>query len=240
MRFLACVAVLTLAAVSPPAAASQLAEFHNAVEPAYSSYRSALFYLRTGNAMVAGFELEQMREHWAGVETQFSASPPDAYADDPTFTAVIRDVTDRVRQAAESAAGGDADGARATLLPIRESLAQLRKRAGVRVFSDCINEVDAAMDALYVFRKTPPDLADPEQVNRVKAGTAVLDYLLRRCDGEATPDVRGDGEFRRLVDGSREALANMFKALDRNDATAVVNILRELRSFCQILFLRFG
>ena len=176
----------------------------------------------------------------ASVDLRFSETPPDAFSDDREFAVVLGDVAQRVNRAVEAAAVGDAEGARATLLPIRESLSELRRRAGVRVFSDCIDEVSAAMDVLYVYRTSPPDLSDPEQMNRVKAAGAVLDYLLRRCDAEAAPDVRADVEFRRLVDGSRQAIAALFTSVDRKDARAVTNVLRELRSFERILFLRFG
>jgi hypothetical protein len=231
---------LALALTVSPAAASELAQFNTAVAGAYGFYRSALFYLRTGNTMVAGFELEQMQERWQAVEDRFAARPPDAFADDASFPDVLHDVGRRTRDAAQAATAGDGDGAAKALEPIRGWLAGLRERAGVRVFSDCIDEVGAAMDALYVFRKTPPDLSDPDQVNAVKARAAVLDYLLRRCDREADPAVRADGEFRRLVDGASAAVAAMFKALDRRDTTAVINVLRELRSFDHILYLRFG
>ena len=68
----------------------------------------------------------------------------------------------------------------------------------------------------------------------------MLEYAVQRCDGEAPPEVREDGEFRRLVDGMLAGRETMFRALGREDATAVVNLIRELRSFDRILFLRYG
>jgi hypothetical protein len=232
-------ACLALAA-APLAGASELRAFNAAVAEAYAFHRSALFYLRTGNAMVAGFELEQMRERWRAVAARFAGDPPDAFADDPGFDALLAEVAERTRAGAEAAAAGDGDGAREAIEPVRGALAALRARAGVRVFSDCIDEVSAAMDALYAYRREPPDLDDAAAVNAVKAKTGVLDYLLRRCDREAAPAVREDAEFRRLIDGSTAALAAMFRAIDRKDRTAVINVLRELHSFERILWLRFG
>jgi len=233
-------AAALLLAASAAGAASELSRFHDAVAGAYAHYRSAVFYLRTGNAMVAGFELDQMRERWSALEARFAANPPDAYADDADFAAILAGIGQRTTSAAGAAAAGDAEAAAAALEPVRGTLAAMRRRAGVRVFSDCVDEVNAAMDALYHYRRAPVDFADAAQVNDVKAKTAVLDYLVARCDGEASAAVRADGEFRSLVDGMRASGTSMFRALDRGDATAVVNVIRELRSFDRMLFLRFG
>ena len=235
-RLLAAALLLGAGAVQ----ASDLSRFHDALAQAYAPYRSAVFYLRTGNAMVAGFELEQMRERWSALEARYAAAPPDAYADETDFAATLAAIGHSADTAAEAAAAGDAEAAAAALEPVRGTLAAMRRRAGVRVFSDCVDEVNAAMDALYHYRRTPLDFTDRAQVDDVKARTAVLEYAVQRCDGEAPPEVREDGEFRRLVDGMLAGRETMFRALDREDATAVVNLIRELRSFDRILFLRFG
>jgi uncharacterized protein YukE len=234
------VTALLLLGTAAGAGASQLSEFHGAIAQAYGFYRSAVFYLRTGNTMVAGFELEQMRERWRGVRERYAGAPPDAYADDPRFARALADIAGHIESAAAAAADGDAGKASAALAPVHDTLAQLRRRAGVRVFSDCVDELNAAMDALYAYRHQRPDLADVSQANDVKAKAAVLRYLVRRCDGAADRAVREDDEFRRLIDGMLVASDAMFEAVDRKDTTAVVNLIRELRSFDRILFLRFG
>jgi hypothetical protein len=223
-----------------PSGASTLSEYHAAVAQAYGFYRSAVFYLRTGNTMVAGFELGQMHERWDEVRAHYERAAPDAYSDDPHFGPALAEIAGRIDTALQATADGDAERASAALAPVRVTLAELRRRAGVHVFSDCVDEINAAMDALYPYRRERPDLGDLAQVNDVKAKTAVLRYLLRRCDAAADPEVHEDEEFRRLVDGMLAASDAMFEAVDRKDTTAVVNIIRELRSFDRILFLRFG
>jgi hypothetical protein len=221
--------------------ASELSDFHSSVAQAYGFYRSAMFHLRTGNTMVAGFELSQMREQWEGLRTRYVAKPPDAYADLADFGSLLSSVGERAATAEEAIANGDAEAASEALAPVRGMLAQMRESAGVRVFSDHVDAVTAAMDALYEYRrKRPLDMQDAAQVNDVKAKAAVLHYLVQRCDAAARPEVRGDGEFRRLIDGMLASSADVPSSLDEKNETAVVNLLRELRSFERILYLRFG
>jgi hypothetical protein len=233
------VAAMLVAGAAPHA--SELSRFHDDVADAYAFYRSAAFYLGNGNAMVAGFELEQMRERWRVLTARYAQAPPDAYSDLPDFAATLAAIDARIASAAAGAAGADAEAAAKALAPVRRTLATLRARAGVRVFSDCIDEVNAAMDALYVYRRAEPlDVEDLAQVNDVKAKAAVLGYVLERCDAAADAAVREDPEFRRLVDGMLASSAAVFPALDRKDTAAVINLLRELRSFDRILYLRSG
>jgi hypothetical protein len=234
------VLVALLVATAAPRA-SELSDFHAAVADAYGFYRSAVFYLRTGNALVAGFELDQMRERWDALEARYAAAPPDAYSDLPDFAATLASIDERITAGSTAAAGGDAEAAAAALRPVRETLSAMRARAGVRMFSDCVDEVNAAMDALYAYRRRIPlDVEDAAQVNDVKGKAAVLDYVVGRCDAAAAPAVREDEEFRRLMDGMRASSRQIPTALDRKDATAVINLLRELHSFDRILYLRFG
>jgi len=52
--------------------------------------------------------------------------------------------------------------------------------------------------------------------------------------------IHSDIEFVRLFDGAESSVASLMPALDARDSQAVVNVLRELRSFDRILFFRFG
>ncbi len=59
------------------------------VADAWRHYRGAVFCLRTGNATVAGFGLEQMRSRWQLPRDRFSGAAPDAYSDDSRFAATL-------------------------------------------------------------------------------------------------------------------------------------------------------
>ena len=123
-----------------------------------------------------------------------------------------------------------------TLAPIRSALAALRARNQVRVFSDCIDEANAAMDALWVFRKSPPAFDKPEQVNDLRAKTAVAAYLYRRCVERAPATIAEAPEFKRIMGGTLESLGRMWAAIDAADEERVISILREIRSFDRMVW----
>lgn len=232
--------VLILLLFASSAGASELSRFNAAVAEAYTHYRTAAFYLHTGNPGVAEFELQQAAALWNEKVMPFRDAVPDAFADDAAWGGTLDDVDARLRQAQDLVQGNDAPAAEEVLLPIRDALADLRARSGVRVFSDCIDEANAAMDALWVFRHEPPDFTDAAAVNALRAQTAVTAYLYERCQAEAPPEVAETPEFQRIMEGTLTSLSRLWPAIDAGDAEVVISILREIRSFDRMLWLQFG
>lgn len=232
--------VFLLLLLAPTAGASELSRFNTAVAEAYTHYRTAVFYLHTGNPAVAEFELQRAIELWNDRVMAFRESAPDAYVDDSDWTTVLDDVSTRLQQARDLALSNEAEAAEAELLPIRDSLAGLRARSGVRVFSDCIDEANTAMDVLWVFRHEPPDFADAAAVNTLRAQTAVTAYLYERCQAEAPREIAEAPEFQRIMGGTLTSLSRLWPAIDAGDTEVVISILREIRSFDRMLWLQFG
>ncbi len=232
--------LVTSLALVRPADASDLAAFNAAVGKAYSHFRGSVFYLRTGNPAVANIELQQAASAWTAEVMPFRAAPPDAFGDDAQWSAVLLEVSERLAKAESLTRSGAIEPAEAELLPIRPTLAALRARNNVRVFSDCIDEANAAMDRLWVFRYEPPDFSVPAQVNKLKAETAITAYLYRRCQAEAPAEIASTPEFTRIMEGTIRSLARMWDAIDQGNEEAVISILREVRSFDRMLWLQFG
>jgi hypothetical protein len=233
-------ALTVAAALANPVEAGDLRHFNEAVAQAYDHYRGAVFYLRTGNAAVASIELDEAAALWRDTVLPFAARPPDAFADDPGFAAAITDLGGRLEQGAAQAAGGEIEAARDRLLPFRDGLAALRARSGIVVFSDHVDAANAAMDRLWVFRHEPPDWDDAAQVEALRAAVAVTVYAYGRCRDAAPVEVADTPEFQRLVTGALASLERLEPAIAARDTTAVVNTLREVRSFDQLLWLHFG
>ena len=231
---------LVLLLLAPAAGASELSRFNAAVAEAYAHYRTAVFYLHTGNPAVAEFELQQAVALWDEGVVPFRDAAPDAFADDAAWADTLDAVGARLLQARSLAQSNDAQAAEGELLPIRDALAGLRARSGIRVFSDCIDEANAAMDALWAFRHAPPDFADADAVNALRAQTAVTAYLYERCRAEAPPAIAEAPEFRRIMEGTLTSLSRLWPAIDAGDAEVVISILREIRSFDRMLWLQFG
>jgi len=233
-------AAVALLCWSGPAAAGELGAFNDAVAAAYAHYRGAVFYARTGNPGVSAVELELMAAKWRAVLDRFAAAPPDAFADDPTWGETLRGVGQRVATAAAAAQRGDADATVSALVPIREELAALRQRNNVVVFSDCVDELQAAVDAVWPYRREPPDFTSAEALDRFKARLGVVAYLFRRCHARAPAAARESAEFNRLFETGHDSLGRLWRALNDGDGARLIGALRELRSVDRMLFLRFG
>jgi hypothetical protein len=234
------VAGLLTAGVSGPAAANALHDFLADSAVAYGHYRTAASYLRTGNTDLAALELEQAGNKWKALNAHFAATPPDAFADDPKWRETLHEIGARLKGALAEIDEDRTDDAAKTLAPVRAMLGDLRRRNGIWVFSDRINELSDAMNRLWRFRKAPPDFAVPKTLRELREGTAVLGYLFGRVRAEAPKDIAGTEDFTRMVDGAQEAIGRMWHAIDTADTDLLINTLRELRAFDNLLYLKFG
>ncbi|SME89077.1 hypothetical protein SAMN06265365_101174 [Tistlia consotensis] len=241
-RLLALLICLALAGLTLPgvAAASDLSRYNAAVEAAYGHYRSAVFYLHNGNPAVADLELQDAVDAWRSGVLPFLTSPPDAYADDGEFDDALQEVAVRLQKAEALAANAEIEPAAEQLQPIRPRLAALRKRNGQRVFADCVEDANAAMDRLWEFRDARLDFGDRDQMNALRYAVSVTHFLYKRCQDEAPAETAKAPEFQRIVGGAVASLATLPEAIDQADAQRVVNLLRELRSYDRLFWLTFG
>lgn len=223
-----------------PAAATGLADFNAAVAHASEGYRSGLFYLHTGNPGLAAIELDGAAGAWHDLEAKFAGDPPSAFAHDPKFASTLHAVGAALDRGTKQADAGDAKAAQATLKPIRDELFELRRRNGVDVYADCVTELNRQMDRLFVYRHAPPDLADPAAVGKLKAAGAAYAAILQRCRRMAPARYTKADEFQRLYDGTAHSVSTLGPAADAGNPRTVINVLRELRSFDTMIFLRWG
>jgi hypothetical protein len=225
---------------STTAVADNLEAFKAASGEAYRHYRGAVLYLRTGNLDLAALELEDMAQKWDGLTIEFAAAPPDAFADDATWPETLADVGRRAHGALAAIDAGQADAAAETLAPVREALAELRRRNGVTFFSDHIDAVSAAMDALWHYRRAPPDFDDAAQTATLRERNAAMRAAVTTGQAAAPTAARDDPQFQRLMSGSLLSLERIDTAVERKDPQLLINSLRELKSFERILWMEFG
>lgn len=231
------VAVLAFPGV---AKADALTDFNTDVGNAYAAYRTAASYLRTGNAGLASLELADAVDTWKRIAGEAAKQPPPGFTNDPEFNAVIGAIGTALGKALVAAETDNAETGLSVLEPIRDALYELRRRNGMRLYADCVTELNREMDGLYVFRKTPPDLAKQAVRNAIKAGAAIYAHLLADCRQLAPTALTADGEFQRLFDGTAASVASLTPAADSKNPGTVINVLRELRSFDRIIYFRFG
>ncbi len=227
------------AAAAPPAAADSAQDFYAAVSAAYDPYREAIHYLDTGSAGLAALALDRAASAWREVRARFTDAPPAAYAGDLRWRATLEQIATALSNGRAAADRGDAKEALAALIPVRLELAELRLRSGQRVFSDCIDTMNAAAERLWAFRDTPPDRRRVGSIAAFKAAVMETDRWYRRCRDEAPPRFAQNQEFRRLFEGAIASLAKLDAAAD-GGGDRIVALLRELRAYDRLIWLRFG
>lgn len=240
IRLLLLLAGLLPALPPPAAAASTLGAFNAAVAGAMRHYRYAGYYLRTGNVALAAIELDAMRGKWRALAARYAAAPPDAFADDPRFAATLSSVAARVAAALGALDADNAAGAAARIGPIGDAVAALRRRNGIRIYADCIGDMDRAFATAWKYRRAPPDFADARQADAVRAAIAVVDYWYRRCHDRAPAAVAKRAEFRRLMDDAHASIRRLWRAVRTKNRLLLVNTLRELHALDRLIYLKFG
>ncbi|MBI1207091.1 MAG: hypothetical protein GC191_07360 [Azospirillum sp.] len=232
-----CLAVLPVLAVAQTPVAVTLADFRAGFAGAWAHYRAAVFYLDTGNPAVAALELAELAESWQRLTAHSVPAPFDA---DPQFSDDLQSAGAAFAAALAAAEQGAVESARAALAPVRGRLAAARARNGVVFFSDAVDEANRAFAALWGFRRDFPAVGDGAALDRMRAAVAVARYVWERCDRAAAATVRGDAEFRRIIDGALASFDQLWPALRAGDEMRAINILRELHAFDGLLFLKFG
>lgn len=233
MRGLRIVSVILclVAALPGPAAADEATDgFHAAVAATYRHYREAVHYFETGNDELADLALDQFVAGWEALLERYGKSPPGAYAKDAAFAETLAEIQAKVT----SGRGAAPDEVLHAIRPVRADLAALRKRNGQQVFSDCIDAMNAAMDRLWAYRQKPPDA---RQLPAFRAAVRLTAERYRQCLADAPPPVRDAAEFKRMMEG---ALASLARLEATADAETIVSLIRELRSFDKLIWLRFG
>jgi hypothetical protein len=232
--------VILLGVLPQQGLASDLGAFNDAFADAWAHYRQAVFYGRSGNVGVAALELDDFVAKWSVLAARFGDNPPDAFAEDLSWKSTLDSIGAIARQGLGQLDGGDVEGANKTLAPVRGIVGDLRRRNSVRVYSDHVDELSAAMDILAVYRREVKELGEPDARARVTKQAAIVAYLFDKCDARAPTAVRVDPEFRRLIDGARESMSKLWLSLGTGDIRLYRVGIGELRSYERILFLRFG
>ena len=225
----------------PPAGrADEAADFLAASAEAYGPYRSAVSYLHTGNAGLAGLALDEMAVRWQALCDRFRARPPAEFAADPAWRDSLDEITRHIEQARARLEAGDREGAAGALAPIRAGLGGLRRRNGIVTFSDRVDALSAAMEPLWVYRKDPPDLNDAQVVLRLREQAQALKQALETAGRNLPSGTNNDAQLRRLFEGAFAGIARLERAIGERNQKLFAGTIGELRSFERLIWLNFG
>jgi hypothetical protein len=224
----------------PMAAAGELADFNATVAKASAHMRLALSALQSGQAAQAKPEIEHAGKRWTALITRFGEARPDAFADNDLYAATLTDVGTRLATALIMIDTRRVDAAADALRPIRNALSQMRRASSLYLLADCLLDATTAMDALFVYKDNPPDWSKTDTRYEIAAKATIYANELHRCDSMAPGQTRADPQFRRVVEGALAGVALVPKAIMTRDNDLLSRILTELRSFDNLLQVRFG
>jgi len=222
------------------ARADELALFNTAMEDVASHNRGAIGYLRNENLDLAVVELDRMKDSWGAFAERFSGNRPEPFRDNKLYVTMLVDVPTRIVTAMIMINFGRPDVAKNSLEAIRDEISAVRRASHAEVLADCVLDSHAAMEALSLYRDKVPDWNDPATSSDIAAKADAYGTTVKRCDAMASDTVRGNPEFRRLVDGIAASLAFVAKAVADHDRDRLYRVIIELRSFDELLAFRYG
>jgi hypothetical protein len=240
LRRISIAASVALLAGLAAARADDLAPFNTAMEDVASHNRVAIGYLRNENFDLAVVELERMKDSWGAFAEKFSGNRPEPFRDSKLYVDMLVDVPTRIVTALIMINFGRPDIARNSLEAIRDEMSAVRRASGVEVLADCVLDSHAAIEAFALYRDKVPDWNEAGTLTDIAAKAAAYGAVVRRCDGMAPEPVRGNPEFRRLIDGIAASLAFVPKAIAGHDRDLLYRVIIELRSFDNLLAFRYG
>lgn len=232
--------IVLMLGLGTSARAGDVAPFHDAIDKVNQPYKSALFYLKTGNAGVAGLELFSAGSAWKSVVDSYAKSPPDALSGDADWMNTVEAVSAALQTGTKLAEEGQSEAARKALLPIRELLHRMRQRNGLRVMADCVFDLNAYMDVLFHWRRNRADFSDPAVQDKAKAASLKYIEQLKLCRSEAPEKMQENADFQSVMDGAARSANSLLRPIEQKNPDAFINVLRELKSFDVIIFVRWG
>ena len=234
MRLTAALVIMALA-MGTTLASDVAPQLRSLIEDFQAHRRVAVGYLRTNNADLAAFEVERLRDRW---NADMRKIPPELLRKE--VNAAIAQIETAVHRALQAADKGDLEQARVGLEGADELMTAWRHANGLRLFSDCIVEANTVHERFDSYRLSPPDLSSPASASAVIAAASAAQAAVVRCNGEAPAGIRGEPEFRRLIDGMTASLRQVPDVVNQRDGAYLYRLLIEQRSFTRLLLFRYG
>ena len=202
-------------------------------KPVNAHLRTAISYLRTGNTDFAALALEDL----IAAKTQEVTGSVTNQA----LLKIVQSTPAEAKSALDLIDANQPEKARAALLKMRQSFFAGHQKNNITVFDDCIWALVKKGPPLWYYRKNRPDLGNREQLQSVAKAAANYLQQLNTCDSQATPQLKADGDYHRIVNGARQSLERIpVEALAQKDSGQLYRFIIELRSFDRLLYFRFG
>jgi len=198
-------------------------------KPVNAHLRTAAYYLRTDNLDFAALALEDL----------IASAPPITLAA-PLATAAASAIAE-ANAALNQIDDGDSSAARERLLELRQVFFDTNFKNNIEVFDDCIWAARKAAPPLWHYRRNKPDFTDVKQREEVVAVTTNYLAQLEQCEAIAPDEIKADEEWTRIALGAITSLRRIkTESIPNNDVGQFIRFIRELRSFDNLLYFRYG
>jgi hypothetical protein len=210
----------------------------DAMQAAYAPYRVALFKTN-GNSQAESLQATvQAQQAWTALATQFGAKPPAPYDRDRLFAASLAKVSAVYAKAAEQISANQLTPAHETLEQARDTMAELRHRNQVVVYSDHMNAYHAQMEAML--KSGIKVLGQPQGLQQLTAQAGVLAYLAKMLTAEAPVAYSTNKEFVASIMAVDKSVNDLLVALYAQDAQSAKLAIEKVKEPYSRLFLKFG
>ena len=212
--------------------------FTDAMQQAYVPYRVALFKTGNGTQEEALNSVQQAQQIWKKISEQYASKAPVPYDRDAAFANTLQTVTQNYSEAILQVQDKQLTKAHQTLEKVRGTLAELRHRNQVIIYSDHMNAYHAVMEQLIEHSKKT--LAESDGIQKLTLKAGALIYLNEKLGSEAPTEFRKNPEFIKLLDAQNASIAALQKALFKKDAPAIQDAISKLKMPYSKLFVKFG
>jgi hypothetical protein len=154
------------------------------------------------------------------------------------FAASLAKVSAVYAKAAEQISANQLTPAHETLEQARDTMAELRHRNQVVVYSDHINAYHAHMEAML--KSGIKVLGQPQGLQQLTAQAGVLAYLAKMLTAEAPVAYSTNEEFVASIMAVDKSVNDLLVALYAQDAQSAKLAIEKVKAPYSRLFLKFG
>ncbi len=210
-------------------------DFERELRIAYSDYRTALFRTNMNDKAASEAAIEAMAAKWQTLMAKWLPAPPPQYAEDRLFKSALDNVAKVLAIARTEAASTQLAAAHDTLEKIRDELGNLRRRNGVRIFSDRMNAFHEQMEKIL---RGSYDNFDLRGVANLRDDVAVLTFLAE--DIAANPPADRDATYESTFVSVRKSVEDLREAIRSGDVPAIKAAIKTLKQPYARMFLNYG
>lgn len=208
------------------------------MQAANAPYRMALYKTNGKSQEEAQQALVQAQQAWNKLSSQVGAKPAAPYDRDPAFGSSVAEVSKVYDQALKEVSAGQLGTAHNTLERVRDTMADMRQRNNVVVFSDHMNAYHSQMEV--IMKHGNETLAQPKGLLLLTAQAGALSYLAKQLEAQASAELKQNVEFAGLLKAVRQSVSSLEAALFNQDLAATKEAAGKLKGPYSKLFAKFG